>query len=249
MSTQYAFGKIVTNGLVLSLDAADRNSYVSGSTSWLDLSGNSTNMTLTVTGSGATSASFSAASQGTLVFTGSSTVHGYAVNTAPNILTGSTNLSVCVWINSRTPPQAITGIIDFNHSQATNGWVIQSEDSTTNKFYYFAYYQGSGIFQPAGNFGAGKGVQLTYNTWQHLCYTKTGTSVIGYLNGVQRVNYTATSATITYAASIQPLYIAAVQGNARFVNGDYGNVQIYNRGLSASEVLQNYNAQRARFGV
>jgi hypothetical protein len=40
MSTQYAFGRIVTSGLVLALDAADRNSYVSGSTVWNDVSGN-----------------------------------------------------------------------------------------------------------------------------------------------------------------------------------------------------------------
>ena len=37
MAVQYAFGQIVTNGLVLALDAADRNSYVSGSTTWRDL--------------------------------------------------------------------------------------------------------------------------------------------------------------------------------------------------------------------
>ena len=40
MATQYAFGKIVTNGLVLALDAANPKSYVSGSTTWRDLSGN-----------------------------------------------------------------------------------------------------------------------------------------------------------------------------------------------------------------
>jgi hypothetical protein len=40
MATQYTFGKIVTDGLVLALDAADRNSYVGGSTVWNDVSGN-----------------------------------------------------------------------------------------------------------------------------------------------------------------------------------------------------------------
>jgi len=46
MATQYAFGKIITDGLVLCLDAADRNSYVSGSTTWFDVAG-SNNGTLT----------------------------------------------------------------------------------------------------------------------------------------------------------------------------------------------------------
>ena len=44
---QFAFGKTVTSGLVLALDASDRNSYVSGSTIWRDLSGNGFNCSMT----------------------------------------------------------------------------------------------------------------------------------------------------------------------------------------------------------
>jgi hypothetical protein len=240
---------IVTNGLVLHLDAGSRQSYMSGSTTWSDLSENTRNMTLTVSGSAATSASFNLSNQGILTFTGSSTAHSFAFNNTPYILTGSQNFSIGVWIYPRTPPQAITSIIDFNHSQGGNGWVIQSEDSTTNRFYYLAYCQTGTTYQPAGNIGVGKGVQITNNTWQYLCYTKNNTSVIGYLNGIQKVNYTATSATVAYSASIQPLWIASVFGNSRFVNGDYGSVQIYNRGLSTQEVSQNYNALKSRFGL
>jgi hypothetical protein len=40
MATQYAFGKIVTDGLVLVLDAADKNSYPGSGTTWRDMSGN-----------------------------------------------------------------------------------------------------------------------------------------------------------------------------------------------------------------
>ena len=47
MATQYAFGKIVTNGLVLALDAADRNSYPGSGTTWFDVSGNNNHITLT----------------------------------------------------------------------------------------------------------------------------------------------------------------------------------------------------------
>ena len=47
MATEYANGKIVTNGLVLSLDAADRNSYPGTGTTWRDMSGNGNNGTLT----------------------------------------------------------------------------------------------------------------------------------------------------------------------------------------------------------
>jgi hypothetical protein len=47
MAVEYSTGKIVTNGLVLSLDAADRNSYPGTGTSWFDMSGNGNTGTLT----------------------------------------------------------------------------------------------------------------------------------------------------------------------------------------------------------
>jgi hypothetical protein len=62
MATQYAFGQIVTNGLVLSLDAADKNSYPGSGTVWSDLSGNNNNNTLVAT------PTFSSANGGSLVF-------------------------------------------------------------------------------------------------------------------------------------------------------------------------------------
>ena len=64
MATQYAFGKIVTNGLVLALDAADRNSYVSGSAIWFDLSGNN------LTGSLINTPTYSSLNSGNFIFNG-----------------------------------------------------------------------------------------------------------------------------------------------------------------------------------
>jgi hypothetical protein len=247
---------IVTNGLVMNLDAGSRMSYPSSGTTWNDLSGNNVNVTLTVSGSGATSASFNLINQGTINFTGSTTFGSYAVNTSPSVLTGSQNFTIGLWINPRAAARAITTMIDFTHGlpSGNNGWAIQSEDATTNRFYYFVYNQTGSTYQPAGNFGTGKGIQITNNVWQNICYVKNGTSVIGYLNGIQRVNYTATSATIAYSSSIQPLWIAGANiamppNPPRWVNGDYGNVQYYNRALSAQEVAQNYNALKSRFNL
>jgi len=91
MATQFAFGQIVTNGLVLALDAADRNSYISGSTTWRDLTSNSFNGTLT---NGPT---FNSANGGSIVFDG---VDDYAP------LTGTINLgntfTILSWIKLST---------------------------------------------------------------------------------------------------------------------------------------------------
>ncbi len=73
MATQFAFGKIVTDGLVLALDAADRNSYPGSGTTWTDLSINKSNSTLT------NSPIFNSSNGGSIVFDG---VDDYTITTA-----------------------------------------------------------------------------------------------------------------------------------------------------------------------
>ena len=62
MATQYAFGKIVTDGLVLALDAADKNSYPGSGTTWRDMSGNN------ITGSLINSPTFNTSNGGNFGF-------------------------------------------------------------------------------------------------------------------------------------------------------------------------------------
>ena len=59
---------MIQDGLVLTLDASDKNSYPGSGTTWYDLSGNGNTGTLSVTGSNAVSASFSSANGGIIVF-------------------------------------------------------------------------------------------------------------------------------------------------------------------------------------
>ncbi len=91
MAVQYSNGKIITSGLVLNLNAADQNSYVSGSTAWNDLSGNNYNGTLT---NGPT---FSSGNGGSIVFDG---VDDYA-SLSGTITLGST-FTILAWIKPST---------------------------------------------------------------------------------------------------------------------------------------------------
>jgi hypothetical protein len=77
--------------------------------------------------------------------------------------------------------------------------------------------------------------------------TWTSTSVSGYLNGIQfgvTTSYTASGTTSTFAIGgyISPL-------GTQVFTGNIPQVSIYNRALSASEVLQNYNTTKTRFGL
>jgi hypothetical protein len=228
---------LIQDGLVLDLDASDRNSYVSGSTTWFDLSG------LNNSGSLINGPTFNSTNGGSIVFDGT---NDYVNILNPSILQNQ-NLTVSTWIKPTAATNVITGIIDYDHG-ITQGWVLQSEDATSNRNYYFAYYDGS-TFQPSSGIGTGKGVQLTNSIWQNLIFTKNGTSIVGYLNSVQTYTSTASSGTIMYLAN-KNLWLGGVVSIAgRFYNGTIANTQIYNRALTAQEILQNYNAQKSKFGL
>jgi hypothetical protein len=229
-------GRIVTDGLILSLDASDRNSYVSGSTTWTDLSGNGNNGTLT---NGPT---FSSTNGGTIVFDGT---NDYVLVTNPTIIKNQ-NFSISAWINPVSQNSALVSMIDFDHN-ATQGWVLQSEDATTNRNFYFAWYDGS-QFQPVSGYGAGKGIQITTSVWQNIVYSKNGTSLLGYINGNQTYSFTASNSNVSYGSN-KDLRIGDWNSGGRPFKGNIPNVQIYNRALTAAEVLQNYNAFKSRFGL
>jgi hypothetical protein len=223
------------------LDAGNSLSYSGTGTTWTDLSSSAKNADLT---NGPT---YDTTNNGFIIFDG---VNDSAIVTDPSAMKNQ-NFTVSVWVYPQTQNQALVAMIDFDHIQAgsilSQGWVVQSEDATTNQYYYLAYYTGS-AFQPTGNIGAGKGVQVTTGVWQNLTYTKSGTSVIGYLNGVQRLTATAGSSTVSYLTS-RNFAIGGSVKQSRPFKGNVSNVQIYSTALSSTEVIQNFDAMRARFGV
>jgi formylglycine-generating enzyme required for sulfatase activity len=228
---------IVTDGLVLWLDASNKPSYPGSGTTWTDLSGNKNNGTLI------NSPSYSVSNSGLLSFNGT---NQQTTIIDPSILRNQ-NFSVSLWIRPRTQSTAIIAILDFDHGFApAQGWVIQSEDATTNRRYYLGWYDGTN-FQPTT--GAGIGIQITNNVWQNITYTKNGTTLIGYNNGASVYTPSAAAnANVSYITG-RNTTIANAASFARYFNGDFGTIIIYNRVLSAGEVLQNYNALKSRFGL
>jgi hypothetical protein len=238
MSTQYAFGRIVTSGLVLSLDAADRNSYVSGSTVWNDVSGNGYNATLT--GSLGISASFNSNFGGVIQFNLSSS----AVLLRPV----QDDFSLCCWFRTNQ----IASASGFPQWYGGMGLVDCEVANIVDDF---------GTSMGAGKvlFGTGKNTpstdltitsSITYNdnVWHHMIATRvrsTGLLTL-YMDGQQVATGTSGVQSLTTATNMR---IGAIQINNNFFSGSIANVQVYNRALSSSEVLQNYNAKKFRFGL
>jgi hypothetical protein len=218
---------LIQDGLVLCLDAANTKSYPGSGTSWVDLSGNRNNVT---TSGGPT---FNSANGGSIVFDGTD---DYASKTSINV----SYLTIDIWARwtqffSDSNGHALVS----NSNSATNGYLLyQSTTSPYNKIQAFVYGSSINAFKSNSTLSTG--------VWYNIGFTYNGSTNNIYLNGVLDNSVAATVGTI--AASSANFIIGATYtiGSNPF-NGNVANVKLYNRALSASEILQNYNATKGRF--
>jgi hypothetical protein len=223
MATQFAFGKIVTDGLVLALDAADKNSYPGSGTTWTDMSGNGNNGTLT------NSPTFNSANGGSIVFDG--TDDWVSCGNASNLQI--TVGSISAWVKTITPGSVYRGIVTKQ-----NAWGLFLKDGIL-----ITYDWGNSADRTTG-------INIADNSWKNvaMAFTQTvGTpsnNVIIYLNGNPVLTTTVRNSNQNVAVGL-----ASGGGGGQLLNGSISNAQVYNRTLSASEILQNYNAQKSRFGL
>jgi hypothetical protein len=226
----YTGPNIITNGLVLSLDAANTKSYISGSTTWYDKSGN--NITGSITGS-FTFPTYNSSNNGTLVFNGKNNIVDFANPSVLQITSGSIN----IWFRAIQAPVVGAGG-GFNGLITKQGaWGLFMSGSL------LVTYDWGGGATKATTFGIGD-----FN-WYNACMTFSETvgtpsnNAIIYLNGVAILTTTIKNTT---SNQVQ----IGNGGNAQqYMSGSVGSAQIYNRVLSPSEVLQNYNSQKSRFGI
>ena len=222
MSTQYAFGRIVTSGLVLALDAADRNSYVSGSTVWNDVSGNG------YSGSLLNGPTFS---NNSIVFDG---IDDYL--DIPNIpLVNYTTITIEMFVSSSFPNETMlwsAGSIFGPH------WYTKSDVMGYNSLNADVY---------------GFSASIMRNEWKSISMTYTQNQSVSlnmvYVNGYQVATSQQLGTTLARSFSTGLRICSNFQGNFYFLQASIPKIKVYNRALSASEVLQNYNAQKSRFNL
>jgi hypothetical protein len=225
--------KVVTDGLVLYLDAGNNRSYASGSTSWLDLSRGLNNGTLT---NGPT---FSSANGGSIVFDGAD---DYVVVSSFNQLPiGSSARTINIWFNPNiTTWQGNVNSLFFYGTTGVNGAVFGIDFDTypTMEIYTWG--------------GVGRDVffssSFPQTGWSNLSVVYNGSTTISiYENSRNTQNATVTALSTTntsvWIGSIDPSY------QPWYYDGRISNIQIYNKALSAQEVLQNYNALKGRFNL
>jgi hypothetical protein len=211
--------QIVTNGLIFNLDAANKDSYPGTGTAWYDLSGNNYNGTLV---NGPT---FLPNQNGGIF--NFDYVDDY-VSIGNNLGSPST-FTLSAWVRSSniSQPQNI-----FNGNPP---FFLRITSSTIR----CAVYTGTWIFVNGS-------ITLSSNTWYNLVLTYDQSTVKGYVNGVLDVNSVKTGTPI-YGA-LNTLGFTTGGEDAPSVT-NIAVAQIYNRALSATEIAQNYNATKGRFGL
>jgi hypothetical protein len=217
--------KSVTDGLVLCLDAANPKSYIGSGTTWNDLTGNGNNGTLT------NSPTFTSSFGGSIVFDGVDDKVTFPNNT----LTTTNGVTVELWFNtsSGTKYQDIFDVADAygvwivtNFSGAGSGKLVTSFNTTTGYI--------------SSNYSA--------NQWYQVVLAGSGTSNYQYVNGA----LTGTSSqTVPSSINLNTARLGNVDGDraSEYFVGNIATLKIYNRALSASEILQNYNSTKGRFGL
>jgi hypothetical protein len=213
---------IVTNGLVLALDAADRNSYPGSGTTWTDLSGRGNTGTLVNT------PTYSSANGGSLSFNGSNQYVNCGNATNLQITVGT----ISAWFNANNGNSGYNGII-----AKQNAWALFVADNILNTFDW-----GNGAERSTG-------ITVGNSTWNYAAMTFTETvgtpsnNAIIYLNGNPVLTTTVRHSNHTVQVQIGEANFSQIFG------GNIAQASIYNRVLSAEEVSQNFNALRGRFNI
>jgi hypothetical protein len=223
--------KIVTNGLVLCLDAANPRSYPGSGTTWSDLSGNANNGTL-VNGVG-----YSSADAGYLTFDGVDD-YGTVSSVTPN--TGDFTVG---FIYQLTGAGGRGGLFERKTSSPFNGFSL-GQGGVSN---WAATVSGTSNFDNQIN------VTFTYptiSTWYFdVIVYSSGTTLTGYRNGVSIGSSTGVSQGNLSTQGTRTNFLVAVRDNITYLPCRVAYVLAYNRALTAQEIQQNFLATKGRYGL
>lgn len=228
MAVQYAFGQVVTSGLVLAMNFADPNSYVSGSTTCRDLSGFGNVGTIENT------PAYSSANGGSLSLNG--TTNRVLITCAANTIRSfDTTCQFVVKLPLYSGAQRC--ILSYRGGGGGNLYIGKQSGGI------FTFYDGLNV--------AGYTVGTITNDTIAICavaINATAGSISVYINGT--LAGTATGRTGFSTAFNNFLYLGFDNGGtAEWMLGNFYSFLHYNRVLSFTEIQQNYNAQKSRFGL
>ena len=214
---------IVTNGLVLCLDAGNPKSYPGTGTAWTDLSGRGNNATLT---NGPT---FNSANGGYIDFDGT---NDYALGSnSTDFLFGTGDYTMSYWFRADTF-SPLPAIVDLRPNSGIDQ--AYSDYIESNKFKLWLH--------PTTIYNGGI-TTLQTATWYNACVTRSGSAGSVYINATL-------DGTFTNSTNLVQGRFKITGPVSNYFNGRVSNALVYKgKALSATEIAQNYNALKGRYGL
>jgi len=234
MATNYS-PKIVTNGLVLSLDAADKTSYPGSGTTWTDISGNGNHFTLY------NSPTYN--SDGYFTFDGVNQ-YGRSTNQIDLSSTNAVTVDVVFKVASVTTNEMI-----FEHTATWN--------SNDGAFGVFTNSNGGLASSPTTDNDMhmnSEGGRLDANvsdltSFSINTFIYKSSSVALYNNNLAATQITLSNLSAVSGFANDYTYLSSRGGSAFYDGCDISFLRMYSRELSLNEIENNYNAMKSRFGV
>ena len=214
---------LITNGLVLCLDAADKQSYSGSGNTWTDISNNGNNGTLT------NSPTFNSSNKGNIAFNGTNNF----INTSYTLPNTNYTISVAFKINvfSTTYNRGIFST--FSTSNFNGIYFADSGNQSTSTSNMWFWADGNSLYRIPYIF--------VTNAWYIVMFSIIDGVIYVYLNG--RLLYQVTDTTTHQ----DTLNLGRSRFDQNYLNGNISLAQVYNRALSPNEILQNYKALKGRF--
>ena len=209
--------------LELYLDAGNASSYPGSGTTWTDLSGNGRNGTLT---NGPT---YSSADGGSIVFDGTNDI---VQCTGSVTATAATFIS---WIRRNGTQGQYDGIL-FSRGTSVTGMNFQDSNQ-------LGYHWNNAV----NTYGWQSGLTIPDLTWCMVAVSVTSTSATAYL--CQSSGITSATNTVSHTSTtLDDIKLAQDDAGGRFFNGNIAIAKLYSTALSADQISQLFNADKARFG-
>ena len=223
--------KIVTDGLVLYLDAANTKSYVSGSTTWNDISRSGINGTLV---NGPT---FNLSNGGSIVFDG---VNDYCTLGTKNLIQNDFTISIWFKLNSSGNKEHFI----FSNNYSTTPALLITANVVGTARELTAYYVSGNV--TSYTISSTTDIPASIN---NITLVRNGSTNIPYLNGIEQTSRIFTNSTVLSSGLYELGYATIRNKTTAYLQGNIYQTSIYNRALTSQEVLQNYNATKSRFGL
>lgn len=230
----YVSGNLVTDGLVLYLDAANTKSYTSGSTIWNDLTINGINGTL-INGP-----IFNNQNMGGIIFDGGNDYINFG---NPSQLNFTGSMTCCCWFyrsNSVTTNLRLLSKGGAGASASENGFSFFGSNTSLSW----------SVTNNAVRTIINTGEILEINKPYYIVgiVDKNLNQSLLYLNGLFLTSSTLSNSGTMVGAATFEVGRASTLSSLNWVGGVYG-VQIYDRPLSQQEITQNFNSIRGRYGI